>query len=120
MAGFNSTIANNVNFQLGTHEFGPFLIDNDVKTIKIAFTRDQWTNTNARLDVVVEVSYENEPFREMMGFTAFGGPPFPAPKPNVVSQSVTFTEGRTQRRVQGRYSVSGARFRSTVTIAAVV
>jgi hypothetical protein len=119
MAGFNSTIANNVNFQLGSHEFGPFLIDDDVRTVKITFTRDQWTNTAARLDVVLEVSIANGPYQALAGFTASGGPPFPAPRPNQVSVNVSLPEG-SQRRVRGVYSVAGARFRSTVTIQAIV
>lgn len=119
MAGFNTTIANNVNFQLGATNFGPFLIDDDVKTIKLTFTRDQWTNPSALLNVSLEASIGGGEFRYLTGFTAQGGPAFPAPRPNQVSVNVTLPEG-TQRRVQGVYVVSGARFRSTVTIQAII
>ncbi len=119
MAGFSTTLENNVNLQLGSKAFGPFLIDDDVKFINITFDRDNWTNPAARLDVSLEISNNGDTFRYLAGFTASGGPPPPPPRANVSAVTVSLPAG-TNRRIQGTYAVSGQRFRTTVTVAALL
>lgn len=114
MAGFSTELERNVNLQLGTRNFGPFNIDDDVVSVRIAFNRSNWTNPDARLDVSLEVSVNGEPFRFMSGFTATGGPAVPG-RPNVSAVNVILPAG-TSRRVQGTYVVSGQRIRTTVTL----
>lgn len=44
MAGFSTELARNLNLQLGSSSFGPFLIDDDVKRIGITFTVEAFTS----------------------------------------------------------------------------
>lgn len=115
MAGFSTELERNVNLQLGSKAFGPFLIDNDVRSVAITFDRTNWTNPAARLDVSLECSIDNGPFRFMTGFTAIGSQPIPDRPQNVSFIRVTLPSGGN-RRVQGVYAVSGQRIRTTVTL----
>lgn len=117
MAGFSTELARNLNLQLGSSSFGPFLIDDDVKRIGITFTRDNWTDPVQRLDVSLEESVNGGPFKFMTGIVAVGGPAPAPPRPNVTAVSIELSPG-TVRRVQGTYTCSGARIRTTITVEA--
>lgn len=119
MAGFSTELVRNVNLQLGTFDFGPLLVDDDVQSIKLTFDRANWTNVNARLDVSFEQSTGPDSWRFVAGIVAFGGPPAPPPRPNITSLTIPLTPG-AGRRIRGTYTVSGQRIRTTITAIATV
>ena len=89
MAGFDTELARNVNLQLGSNDFGPFLIDDDVKSFGITFDRANWTDPTARLDVNLEISINQGPFTILGGLVASGGAAPPPPRPNVTFLTIT-------------------------------
>jgi hypothetical protein len=117
MAGFSTELQRNVNLQLGSNDFGPFNIDDDVQSVDIEFARVQWTNPAARLDVAWECVIGAAVI--MRGrITAFGGPA-PVGKPNIVSDRLDLPPG-SGRQIRGTYTVSGERIRTTITLRATV
>lgn len=119
MAGFRTELARNLNLALGSSSFGPFLIDNDVKRIGISFTRGNWTDPVQRLDVSLEESVNNGPFKFMAGFVATGAPAPAPPRANITTLSVELSPG-TGRRIQGTYTCTGQRIRTTITVEAFI
>ncbi len=117
MAGFNSTLQNNVNLQLGTQNFGPFLIDDDVQAFQIKLSGENFTNPAARLDVSLELSIDGGPFQFIGGISGIGGAAVGPRGNRDMSTMITLAPG-TNRRVQGTYVLSGQRLRTTVTVSA--
>lgn len=107
-------IDKNVNLQLGSKSFGPFALPDDVGACTFIIDRANWTNPAATLTVSLEISVNNGPFAFWLGMGSLGG----EVDPTVPNATVTraLPTGVT-RRIQGAYVVSGARFRSTVSVA---
>ena len=117
MAGFRTELARNVNLQLGESAFGPFDVDNDVARIGLRLSRENWTDPRQRIDVVIEESIDNGPFKFVASLVATGGPAPDPPRENVTSISVDMSPGKN-RRVRGVYTCSGQRIRMTVEVEA--
>ena len=105
-------IDKDVNLAIGTRNFGPVNIPNDVSVCSLSIDRTNWTNPSATISVSLSISVNNGPFVFWLGMTSRGG-----------DASATSTHMRrdlpvgSNRRVQGNYVVSGARFVSTVSVA---
>lgn len=121
MAGFETILENNVNLQLGTKPYGPFLVDADVRSIHIVFSRNQWTNPAARLDLIIACNgtRDGQPFSSSVSLVAVGGPAIVG-RPNDVRLRYDVPAGVTGRQLSGTYVVSGQRLRTTVTLIAEV
>ena len=108
----------NLNFQLGRRDFGPVNVPDGFKRCGIRIDRTNWTNPAAKLKAWLEVSVGGGAFRGWMGVTDEGGPPMKAH--DGITDRETFIESALpagiNRKVQGYYEVSGARFRATVYI----
>lgn len=109
-APISVTIDNNINLALGTRNFGPVAVPDDLTVCTLAFDRTQWTNPAAKLSTQLSISVDGAPFEFWLGMTSEG---------DGVGGETTMTRGLPagiNRRVQGNYVVTGARFRSTVTV----
>ena len=119
MAGFNTTLQNNVNLQLGSVDFGPFLVDDDVTAFEIKLTGENFTNPAARLDITIEQSTDGGPFEIIGGVSGVGGAAVGPRGNRDLFTRITLRPG-VNRRVQGTYVLSGQRLRTTVTVRAIV
>ena len=103
-------IDRNVNLALGTRNFGPIVIPDDLSVCTLAFDRTQWTDAAAKLSTELSISVDGGPFVFWLGMTSEG---------DTNGGETTMTRALpagVNRRVQGNYVVTGARFRSTVTV----
>ena len=103
-------VERNVNLALGTRTFGPFAIPDDVVACTLAFDRTQWINSAAKLSTELAISVDGAPFAFWLGMTSEGNA-----SGGKTTMSRALPEG-INRRIQGNYVVTGARFRSTVTV----
>jgi hypothetical protein len=110
-ASISADIDRNVNLPLGTRDFGPVNIPDDLSVCTLAFDRSQWTNASAKLKTELSISVDGGPFTFWLGMTSEGGSGLGAE----TSMTRQLPAG-TNRRVQGVYEVTGARFRSTVSV----
>lgn len=117
MAGATIELERNVNLQLGTKGFGPFAVDDDVRRVRIQVDPAQWTNPSAELAVSVQIAVNGGAFRDWFGFTASGQSAKAREGPVVVEPIMP---PGVNRQVQGSYTVSGSRFRTTITLEALV
>lgn len=113
-APISVTIDNNINLALGTRNFGPFVVPDDVTVCSLSFDRTQWTNSAAALSAQLEISVDGgATWQAWVGLTSVGG----------TDATMTTTYMRrvlpagTGRQIRGNYVVTGVRFRSTVTAA---
>lgn len=119
MAGFQTVLQNNVNLQLGSNNFGPFVIDNDVQSFEIRLSGENWTNPAQRLDVTIEQSTDGGPFEGIAGISGTGRTSVgPSGNRDLIS-GVSLRPG-VNRRIQGTYVLSGQRLRTTITVRAIV
>lgn len=107
-------IDKNVNLAIGTRNFGPIAVPDDVTVCTLAFDRSRWTNSAAALSAQLEISVDGgATWQAWVGLTSVGG----------TDATMTTTSMRrvlppgTGRQIRGNYVVTGARFRSTVTAA---
>lgn len=107
-------IDKNVNLAIGTRNFGPIAVPDDVAVCTLAFDRSRWTNSAAALSAQLEISVDGgATWQAWVGLTSVGG----------TDATMTTTSMRrvlppgTGRQIRGNYVVTGARFRSTVTAA---
>lgn len=112
---FASTISvdidKNVNLALGQRNFGPINIPNDVMVCTLSFDRNQWIDKTATLTTQLFISVDGGPFEFWIGMASEGGSDAGA----VTGMTRRLPAG-LNRKVQGNYVVSGARFRSTVSV----
>ena len=107
-------IDRNVNLALGTKNFGPVSVPDDVSVCTFTVDRSEWTNPAATMSANLSMSVNNGPFVFWLGMTSQGSA-VDAQVPNTVMRREL--PAGINRRVQGNYVVSGARFRSTITVA---
>jgi len=106
------TIDNNINLALGTRNFGPIAVPDDVTVCTLAFDRSQWTNPAAALSAQLEISVDGgATWQAWVGLTSVGSADATMP---TTSMSRALPAG-TGRQIRGKYVVTGNRFRSTVT-----
>ncbi len=103
-------IDKNVNLAIGTRSFGPVAIPDDVAVCTLAFDRTQWTNSAAKLSTELSISVDGGPFVFWLGMTSEGDA-----RGGETAMTRALPAG-INRRVRGSYVVTGARFRSTVTV----
>jgi len=108
-AAISVDIDKDVNLRLGQRDFGPLNLTNDLTSCTLAFDRSQWTDSTAKLSTQLEISVDGGPFEFWLGMTSEGGPE------GLETSMTRRLPSGTNRKVQGHYVVSGARFRSTVT-----
>ena len=113
MAALSRTIESNVNLAIGSKTFGPVAIDDDVKSLTISITRDNWTNPSAILSASLEVSMDGIAFRHVCGVTSSGSTD--TSHGNVIEVSANLPPG-TGRLIRATYTLTGARFRATITV----
>ncbi|NGZ94942.1 MAG: hypothetical protein CV089_02205 [Nitrospira sp. WS110] len=109
-------LVRNVNLPLGTRTYPPtggYSVDDDVTWIELTFTANQWTNPAAVADVQILMSVNGGPFVLWRGFGA-NGRPVDARFPTTFVGGTPF-EG-VNRRIRVVNTVSGARFRTTITV----
>lgn len=107
-------IDKNVNLAIGTRNFGPIAVPDDVDVCTLAFDRSQWTNSAAALSAQLEISVDGgATWQAWVGLTSVGGTDATMP---TTSMSRALPAG-TGRQIRGKYVVTGNRFRSTVTAA---
>lgn len=107
-------IDRNVNLALGTRNFGPIAVPDDVTVCTLAFDRSQWTNPAAALSAQLEISVDGgATWQAWVGLTSVGSADATMP---TTSMSRALPAG-TGRQIRGKYVVTGNRFRSTVTAA---
>jgi hypothetical protein len=114
MPAFSTEIERNVNLQLGSKTFGPVVIDDDVVNLAITVDRANFTNPAARFDAFFDLAIDGGEMREIGGLSGVGGPAF-VDRPNVLATSITLRPG-VNRTARVRYTLTGARFRTTVTV----
>lgn len=107
-------IDKNVNLAIGTRNFGPIAVPDDVTVCTLAFDRSRWTNSAAALSAQLEISVDGgATWQALVGLTSVGG--------TDATMTTTFMRRvlppGTGRQIRGNYVVTGARFRSTVTAA---
>ena len=107
-------LANNVNLQLGTTSYGPVLIGDDIRWIRMSYSVDDFTNPASLLDVTIEMSVDGGPFMLWKRFTAHGMPVQDRRVTTVLSGGAPFPGVNRQARVIA--ILTGSRFRSTVTV----
>lgn len=103
-------IDRNINLALGTHTFGPVSIPDDLTVCTLAFDRTNWTDPAAKISTQFSISVDGAPFAFWIGMTSQG---------DASGGETTMTRALPpgiKRRLQGNYVVTGARFRSTVTV----
>lgn len=107
-------IDRNVNLALGTRNFGPIAVPDDVTACTLAFDRSKWTNPAATLSAQLETSVDGgATWQAWVGLTSVGSADATM---TITSMSRVLPPG-TGRQIRGNYVVTGARFRSTVTAA---
>ncbi len=107
-------IDRNVNLALGTRNFGPVNIPDDVSVCTFSIDRSNWTNASATMSASLDISINNGPFTFWAGLTSRGAATDAQIPLTKMSRALP---AGTSRRVQGNYVVSGARFVSTVSVA---
>lgn len=113
MAEFSQQIERNVNLALGSKTVGPVAIDDDVRTIGITIDRGSWSDPSARLVASIECAVAGGPFRQVGGIQAGGSAT--NPRGTLTTVEVALPPG-TNRTARASYTVSGARFRTTITV----
>ena len=113
-APISVTIGNNINLALGTRNFGPFVVPDDVTVCSLSIDRTQWTNPAAALSAQLETSVDGgATWQAWVGLTSVGSAD--------ATMATTFMSralpAGTGRQIRGNYVVTGVRFRSTVTAA---
>lgn len=107
-------IDKNVNLAIGTRNFGPIAVPDDVTVCTLAFDRSRWTNPAAALSAQLEISVDGgATWQAWVGLTSVGGTDATM---TTTSMSRALPAG-TGRQIRGKYVVTGNRFRSTVTAA---
>lgn len=107
-------IDRNVNLALGTRNFGPIAVPDDVKGCSITIDRSQWTDPAATLSVQLEISVNSGgSWAPWLALTSIGGTDATM---TITGMSRALPPG-TGRQIRGNYVVAGARFRSTITAA---
>ena len=105
-------IDRNVNLAIGSRDFGPIAIPDDLSVCLLSFDRKNWTAPTAALSTELFVSVDGGPFLVWLGMTSIGG---------VNTGDSTWMKkdlpAGVNRKVKGSYVVSGARFVSTVSVA---
>lgn len=107
-------IDKNVNLAIGQRDFGPVAIPDDVSVCTFTVDRSQWTNASATMSADLSISINNGPFQFWLGMTSQGSEVDAQIPSTKMSRALP---AGANRRVQGNYVVSGARFRSTITVA---
>ncbi len=107
-------IDKDVNLALGTRSFGPVAVPDDASACTFSVNRANWQNASATMSASLEMSVDNGPFTFWLGMTSRGSA-VDAQAP-LTKMSRPLPDG-INRRVQGSYVVSGARFISTVSVA---
>ncbi len=121
-APISADIERNVNLAIGQRNFGPIAIPDDVARCVVSVERAQWTNSAAKLAATIILTGDPYPAELpkvqqvcalpcLYGFTAEGG------QSDQQATLSVMLPNTTNRKVQGNYVVSGARFRSTITVA---
>lgn len=113
MAAFSQEIERNVNLAIGSKTVGPVSIDDDVRTISITIDHSNWTDPSARLSAFIECSVSDGEFRPVGGVNATGSAT--NPRGNLTMVEIALPPGKS-RTVRASYTVSGARFRTTITV----
>lgn len=113
-APISVTIDNNINLALGTRNFGPIAVPDDVTVCSLSINRTQWTNPAAALSAQLETSVDGgATWQAWVGLTSVGSAD--------ATMATTFMSrvlpAGTGRQIRGNYVVTGVRFRSTVTAA---
>ena len=113
-APISVTIGNNINLALGTRNFGPIAVPDDVTVCSLSIDRTQWTNPAAALSAQLETSVDGgATWQAWVGLTSVGSAD--------ATMATTFMSralpAGTGRQIRGNYVVTGVRFRSTVTAA---
>lgn len=113
-APISVTIDNNINLALGTRNFGPIAVPDDVTVCSLSIDRTQWTNPAAALSAQLEISVDGgATWQAWVGLTSVGSAD--------ATMATTFMSralpAGTGRQIRGNYVVTGIRFRSTVTAA---
>lgn len=113
-APISVTIDNNINLALGTRNFGPIAVPDDVTVCSLSIDRTQWTNPAAALSAQLETSVDGgATWQAWVGLTSVGSAD--------ATMATTFMSqalpAGTGRQIRGNYVVTGVRFRSTVTAA---
>lgn len=109
-APINVNIDSNINLALGTRTFGPVAVPDDLTVCTLAINRTNWTNAAAQLSAQLSISVDGAPFAFWLGMNSQG---------DTSGGETTMTRALPagiNRRIQGNYVVTGARFRSTVAV----
>ena len=108
------TIDSNVNLALGTRNFGPIAVPDNVTVCSLTIDRSQWTNPTASLSAQLEISVNGGvSWAPWVALTSIGGTDATM---TITGMSRALPAG-TGRQIRGNYVVAGARFRSTITAA---
>lgn len=107
-------IDNNINLALGTRNFGPITVPDDVTVCSLSIARTQWTNPAAALSAQLEISVDGgATWQAWVGLTSVGS----ADATMATTSMSRALPAGTGRQIRGNYVVTGVRFRSTVTAA---
>lgn len=113
-APISVTIDNNINLALGTRNFGPIAVPDDVTVCRLSIARTQWTNPAAALSAQLEISVDGgATWQAWVGLTSVGS----ADATMATTSMSRALPAGTGRQIRGNYVVTGVRFRSTVTAA---
>jgi hypothetical protein len=113
-APISVTISNNINLALGTRNFGPIAVPDDVTVCSLSINRTQWTNPAAALSAQLEISVDGgATWQAWVGLTSVGS----ADATMATTSMSRALPAGTGRQIRGNYVVTGVRFRSTVTAA---
>lgn len=113
-APISVTIGNNINLALGTRNFGPIAVPDDVTVCSLSIDRTQWTNPAAALSAQLETSVDGgATWQAWVGLTSVGS----ADAAMATTSMSRALPAGTGRQIRGNYVVTGVRFRSTVTAA---
>lgn len=113
-APISVTIGNNINLALGTRNFGPIAVPDDVTVCSLSIDRTQWTNPAAALSAQLETSVDGgATWQAWVGLTSVGS----ADATMATTSMSRALPAGTGRQIRGNYVVTGVRFRSTVTAA---
>lgn len=113
MSALSKTIESNVNLAVGSKTVGPVAIDDDVKSLSISITRDNWTNPAAILTANLEVSVAGGPFRHLCGVRSSRSTDTSHGNTTDVMANLPPGTGRT---IRATYTLTGARFRATIAM----
>jgi hypothetical protein len=105
-------IDRDVRLAIGTRSFGPVLLPNDLTVCTFSITRNEWTDPVAVVAAQIEISVNGGVFQPWLALQSNGsGTSHWLP----TSMKRQLPPG-LNRQARGTYTVSGARFRSTVSV----